>query len=359
MNRSLWTAALLALFVAPAAAAADGAALRALLSEHFPADGPGVAVALVSGGRPLVQACVGMADVEAGIPIDEHSLFDLASVSKQYTAAAILLLEQEGKVDPAVAVSEYLPGFAVAPEGRAVTVRDLVWHLSGLPDYTGDDWDGSDEEFIRLDSAGHVRWISGHSPRRAPGQRYEYNNSGYALLARIVEERSGQSFAQFARERLFVRAGMRTAQVLDDHQRRFPKQVRGYTQDDDGKVVRSEMPSSITGDGNVYASLTDVQAWLVALHAGSVLDETLLARAFDNGRLDNGRPIVTDGQGYGYGWHIDDEGRVSHSGSWSGTSTYLAFDPASGDGLVVLSNLESAGAENIGIELAKLWAEEP
>lgn len=352
----LWIAALVPTSYSTAAQADDdlNAAAEEILSEHFAQDGPGAAIAVLVDGDVVIETAIGLADIDREIAIDSNTVFDLASVSKQFTAAAILLLESDGEVDPQDPVSTYVEDYSVTSPRREVRVEDLLWHTSGLADYTADDWEGSDEEFAELTPESHLEWLNETTPRRAPGLRYVYNNSEYVLLALIVERVSGQSFAQFATDRLFKPAGMRATRITDRLGMRFPHQARGYRSDDDDSISISESPSAITGDGNVFSSLADMIAWMRALDGDDVLSAAQKHRAWTSGSLDSGEPIDDDGDGYGYGWVTDDEGRVSHSGSWMGTSTYLLRDDAEAVSVVVLSNDESADVASIAEALADL-----
>ena len=325
-----------------------------ILAEYFSDEGPGASVAVLQNGELLVETAIGYADIDSEVVIDSSSVFDLASVSKHFTGAAILTLVKDGRVDVRQPVSKYLPDFVDSDEGRAVRVSDLLYHISGLPDYTSDDWDGSDSAFARLTTESHLRWMNETEANEAPGESYVYNNSEYVLLALIVERVSGQRFADFVRTRLFGPAGMRTARVMDRLNQRFAGQVSGYESDDDGNVSESSSPSSVTGDGNVFASLIDMIAWMRALDGTRVLDAAQKRAAWANGRLDSGAPIDDEGTGYGFGWVVEGGGRVSHSGSWMGTSTYVLRDARSGVDVVVLSNDESADVESIAEELRAL-----
>lgn len=326
-----------------------------ILAEHYDEDGPGAAVAVLQDGEVVIQTSIGLADVKRGVPIDADTLFDLASVSKQFTAAAILLLEADGRLDVRRPLTTYLPDFRVRSPGRPVRVEDLVLHVSGLEDYTdGDDWGLSDREFAELTTEGHLQLINQTDAQSAPGRQYIYNNSGYVLLALVVERTSGQSFAEFATRRLFQPAGMRATRITDRLGKRFAHQARGYKTSDDGGVRLSESPSSVTGDGNVYSSTTDMIAWMRALDGNRVLSAAQKRRAFAPGKLDSGAYIDSEGSGYGYGWSIDGDGRVSHSGSWMGTATYVARNHAAGVSVIVLSNDEGSDVERIAEELAQL-----
>lgn len=327
----------------------------AVLAEHFSGDGPGAAVAVIQHGTVRARTVIGYADVEREIPIDERTLFDLASVSKHYTAAAALLLAGDGALDVDQPVTDYVPDFAVESPGRPVRVIDLIHHVAGISDYTADDWGLSDAEFAELTTETHLEWLNAQAATEAPGTVYRYNNSGYVLLSLVIERASGERYADFARTRLFQPAGMRDAQVMDSHRLRFPRQAQGYKRDADGEYTRSTSPSSVTGDGNVYASLADMVAWMRALDGNRVLSAAQKRAAWTNGRLDSGRALADeDGNGYGYGWVIEGNGRVSHGGSWMGTATYVLRDHASSTHVVVLSNDESADVAGIAEALFEL-----
>lgn len=332
--------------------------VRALVEATIDRDGPGVAILVSRNGVLLHMAGYGLADVKAGTPITADSLFDLASVSKHMTAVAILTQVEKDKLKLDQPVAQYLDDFAVPVKGRPVTVNDLLHHVSGLADYTSDDWEGSDEEFAALTNERHLKWLNGTRPRRAPGVKYEYNNSEYALLASIVERISGQSFSQYAREHLFVPAGMTHTFILDGRSRLPADAVKGYATSSKGKVKRSSSPTVITGDGSVYTSVRELSLWDKALREHTIISRRSQELAWTNGRYDNGKPIRDDdGDGYGFGWVIEKKRHlVSHSGSWSGTATYLLLDLEKGLTVAVLSNDEKIDVSELAEEILALFA---
>lgn len=347
----------LAGIAAPPVVMADGELHEAaieVLAEHFYEDGPGAAVAIVDGDEVTI-ACYGLADVEAGKAITPNTLFDLASVSKQFTAAAVLRLEVDGAIDLGQPVQALIDDFRMPVKGRAITVRDLLHHLSGLPDYSSDDWDGSDRAFAELSTETHLDWLNRQRAQSSPGRSYRYNNSGYALLGLLIERISGQSQEAFMREQLFAPAGMRDVQVLDQIGERFRLAATGYAADDD-VFTPSFSPTRITGDGNVYAHIVDMARWAQALEGDRIFSATQRDRLWRNGRFDSGQPL-DDGEGYGYGlgWVLDEEAdRQSHSGSWDGTATYLLRDGEYERWVIVLSNDENAEVETIAEALIEL-----
>lgn len=331
--------------------------IRRLVEKKINVNGPGVAILVSRQGTPLHLAGYGLADVKAGTPITPDSLFDLASVSKHMTAVAILTLVEKGKLKLDRPVADYLEDFAVPVKGRPVTVTDLLYHVSGLADYTSDDWDGSDEEFAALTTKAHLKWLNGTKPRRAPGVKYQYNNSEYALLALIVERLSGQTFAQYAHDHLFAPAGMEHTVILDGATRLPATTVKGYATNDDGKVKRASSPTVITGDGSVYTSVRDLALWDKALRGYKIVSRQSQKLAWTGGRYDNGKPIKDeDGDGYGFGWVIDkDRPIVSHSGSWGGTATYLLLDLEKGFTVAVLSNDENTDTSTLAEKILALF----
>ncbi len=337
-----------------------GREIRALVEEKIDLKGPGVAILVSRRGVPLHMAGYGMADAKAGIPITPDSLFDLASVSKQMTGVAILTLVEKGRLKVDQPVARYLKDFAVPVKGRPITAADLLHHVSGLADYTSDDWDGSDAEFASLTPETHLKWLNGTRPRRAPGLKYEYDNSGYVLLALIVERLSGQTFAKYVQEHLFAPAGMEHTVILDGRTKLPRQTVKGYATDDKGKVSPSYLPTVVTGDGNVYTSIRDLASWDKALRDHAMISAQSQELAWTNGRFDNGKPIKEEeGNGYGFGWVLEKgHGTVSHSGSWNGTASYLLLDLQEGFTIAVLSNDEKTAVGDLAEEILALFKSE-
>ena len=320
-----------------------------IVEERIDTEGPGVAILVVESGEIVHAKGYGLADL-SGSPITSHSIFDLASVSKHITGTAISLLIERGQIAPEDPVARHVRALRLEDEGRPITIQDLLWHVSGLPDYTGDAWDDSDEAFERLTNAKLVEWLNEQELVGAPGVEYEYNNSGYALLARVVEEVSGQSYASFVEANLFRPLGMKHTVALDSLTRKLPNRVTGYTSKS-GKPKKSASPSVIQGDGNVFTCIEDLARWELALQRGTLVSREALDRAWTNGTLDDGSPIEDeDGNGYGYGWCIgdDDESRaIFHDGSWDGTATsYVRYldDEVS---IILLSNDEEADLDDL------------
>jgi CubicO group peptidase (beta-lactamase class C family) len=332
-------------------------AIDEVVSEHVDDDGPGLALLIVSDGEPLIRKGYGRASLDGEV-ISARSVFDLASVSKHITATAVSLLIEDGAITAEDEVREHVSGLTIATRGRPILVRDLLWHVSGLPDYSGDAWDGTDEAFERLTNEGLVEWLNGQRMVSAPGKRYEYNNSGYALLARLVECVSGKRYSEFARERMFGPLGMEHTFALDSTRRRIERRVTGYKEDGDDYVESLE-PSVIQGDGNVFTCLDDLLRWERAMRDATLLSRESLEVMREPGTLDDGSEIDADGQGYGYGWSVDqdeDNPSISHSGAWAGTATYYVRYHDDEVTSVLLSNNEDLDVESLCEEIDEpLW----
>lgn len=292
---------------------------------------PGVAVMVIHNGEVVHQSGHGYADLERTIPIGPHSAFRLASVSKQFTAMAIMALAADGALSYEDPVSLYLP--ELAPY-EGVTIRHLLTHTGGLPEYYGVIDTG-----IRLPSNADALKLLGKIARAefVPGERHEYSNPGYDMLAPLVEAVSGMSFATFMQERVFRPAGMRGAVIYDLTRPAVPGRVFGYTPHGEDYLLDDENPlNGIVGSGGMYATLHDFFMWDQALYGETLVSRPALDEAFSAAALNNGERV-----GYGFGWRIDEyEGRrrLRHGGSWVGFRTHIARYPDDDFSIVVLSN---------------------
>ncbi len=298
---------------------------------------PGLGVLVTRAGAVLHSAGYGFANLDDETAITPQSLFDLASVSKQMTALAAGLQIEDGLYDEDTPIAEILPALADLDSPRPITVGDLIHHLSGLPDYL--EWEeyGSDTP-----TADVLDWLAGQDLDHAPGDAFDYSNTGYLVLGAVVAAADGvDDLSDVLQARIWGPLGMDDTTLPDpaDDNRR----VTGY----DGTGGNFDLamdPTIVQGDGNVFTSLDDLALYEAALNAGSLLQDP--AALFTNGQYDNGRAIVDgDDIGYGYGWQVYQAGGQSyaaHSGSWTGTSTYYLRNLTTGVSVVLLANGEDA-----------------
>lgn len=337
----------------PAAETEAVAAAEAYLAKTFPAGKPGAAVAVCHKGRVLHLAGYGSADLAKKAPLGADSVFDLASVSKQFTAMAVMILAERGKLSYDDELTKWVPGMPGFAGHRALTVRDLLNQCSGLPDYLNL-FTGSEAEFAQLKNADLPAMFQGKKLSMAPGTRHEYSNSNYALLPLVVEKASGQPFGRFVTENIFVPAGMTASRVMDALPMEIPNRVTGYKRTWlIGPLGPTRKDGPVCGDGNVFSSARDMARWDAALWENKLVKPATLEFAFTGGTNADGTK-----SDYGFGWAIrfkDGKKGVWHNGGWAGTRTMIARNLHNGLTAVVLCNHESAAPEGVAMELIKIF----
>jgi len=307
------------------------------LFEHFnEGKQPGAAVLVIKDDQVVFQQGFGYGDIENDVRISADSSFRLASVSKQFTTAAIGVLAEEGKLNFDDLITLHVPELDDWP---GVTVRHLMEHTSGIPDYYEkgyyDDYD-HDGPMVKMSDLVEIM-ASYPDADFPPGEKYVYNNAAYEVLAIIVERVSGVPFSDFLKEKVFAPAGMNTATTFNSSRPDIPNRVFGYSKTETGYEVNDYTAfNDMLGDGGVYATLKDFIAWDRSLYANSVVTTETLAEMYASAQLNNG-----ESTGYGYGWGVGafhGHKRVSHSGSWVGFRTFIARYPEENLTIVVLSN---------------------
>jgi D-alanyl-D-alanine carboxypeptidase len=301
----------------PAADPLDPIAFRIdeLFKSVTPGKSPGAAVAVVRNGRAIVTRCYGMADVEKDVPITPATIFRLASVTKPFTAIAVLQLAERGKLSIDDAVSKYLPEFA---HGATVRISHLLSHTAGIAD------------FISYDEA------LKRPLEFEPGSRINYSNSGYQLLGRVIEKVSGMSYEDYLRKHIFSPLGMRNSGY--DKTEVLPGRATPFLLDKDGyyKPVRAQDAAGAYAAGGLYSTILDMVQFEQGLTSGTLLRKPTLERASTNAIVAGGRKIA-----YGQGWMTRNHRglrEAGHGGDITGFNTYIARYPEHGLAVIVLSN---------------------
>ena len=306
------------------------------LMQRYDGDVPGASLLVVKDGVAVVRRGYGRSDLEAGVEAGPSTDYRLASVSKQFTAAAVLLLQQDGRLSVDDPARKWLPELPSAAD--AVTLRHLLTHTSGLVDYEdlmGDDWQG------QVRDAGVLQLLSKENRLYfPPGSAYRYSNSAYALLALVVERASGMAYPEFLRTRIFVPLGMHDTLAYVAGGREPPHRAWGYSQAGDGVAgagwTRTDQSSTsaVLGDGGIYSSIDDLARWDAALYDDRLLDEASRALAFSP-------HVEVAGEGYdaqyGFGWRISGE-TLWHSGETIGFRNVIVRWPRRRLAVVLLSN---------------------
>lgn len=296
-----------------------------------PYDGrvPGASLLVMRDGEALVRRSYGMADLEAGTAAAPTSNYRLASVSKQFTAAAVLLLVQDGKLALDDRAGRWLPSLPDAAD--TVTIRHLLTHTSGLVDYEdvmdpADTRQVHDADVLRLlQSQDHTYFI--------PGTGYRYSNSGYALLALIVERASGQRYAEFLRQRIFLPLGMENTVAFEDGISQVVHRAYGYSLEN-GTWQRTDQSttSAVLGDGGIYSSVDDLARWDAALYDDRLLRAESLRQAFAPATKTDDPDVE-----YGFGWRITGDS-LWHSGETIGFRNVIVRYPGRRTTVVLLTN---------------------
>jgi CubicO group peptidase (beta-lactamase class C family) len=292
---------------------------------------PGASVLVLRDGKALVRRAWGLADLEAEIPATPSTNYRLASVSKQFTAAAILLLVQDGALGLDDPVHRWLP--TLPPAAASITLRHLLTHTSGLVDYEdlmGEAWQGQilDAGVLKLLEREDRTWF-------APGSAYRYSNSAYALLSLVVERASGMAYPDFLRTRIFAPLGMDATLAFVRGGPAVARRAFGYSEAD-ARWRRTDQSttSAVLGDGGIYSSIDDLAKWDAALYDDRLLDDASRALAFTAHVKVTGEPHEA---GYGFGWRITGD-TLWHSGETIGFRNVIVRWPKQRLTVVVLSN---------------------
>jgi CubicO group peptidase (beta-lactamase class C family) len=351
--------AALLLLIAQAAYAGDDpvAAADAYLKKTFPADQPGAAVLIVHNGKTVLLSGYGLADIEAKKPITPDTAFDLASVSKQFTAMAVMMLAERGKLSYDDDVVRWIPDFPTFDAPRPLKVRDLLNQTSGLPDYIGI-FKGNDDEFAKLSCHDVAKMLEGKKLKFAPGAEYKYSNTNYALLPLVVERASGKTFARFLHDHIFVPLGMTSTQVADEVPYHVANRVVGYSKKPlSDKYEVSQRDGPICGDGNVFTTARDMAKWDEALTNAKLVRIATLAEAWTPPTLPDDKKSE-----YGFGWVAQSKNGkkiVWHNGGWNGTHTVIVRRLDDRLTVVILCNYERATPEKAAGDIARFFVPEP
>jgi CubicO group peptidase (beta-lactamase class C family) len=326
---ALFALAWLPLMAAAQTPAPHQARIDALMSRYA-GNVPGVSLLVVKDGKPVIERSYGYANLEEHIKAGPETNYRLASVTKQFTAASILLLKQDGKLKLADPIRKYLPELP-ASDAR-ITIENLLTHTSGLVDY---------EDLIppaqtaQIDDNDVLRMIASQDHLYfQPGSAHRYSNGGYVLLGLIVQRVSGMDLADFMQQRIFKPLGMDHTLLYEHH--RGPKpasRAYGYSLID-GKWTRTDqsVTSATRGDGGIYSNIQDFAKWDAALYTDKLLDADSRKLAFTPKD-----PVDDPDVLYGFGWRLSG-GTTWHSGETMGFRNVIIRWPEQHLSVVILSN---------------------
>ncbi len=318
--------------------------IDAYLTGLYAADQPGAAVIVVRDGDAIYRRGLGLASVELGVEIDPGMVFRIGSMTKQFTAVAVMMLVEDGLIELDHTIVDYLPDYPAI--GRRISIRHLLAHTSGIPELLGiEEWSVHLRDTLTPDEL--LGYFKDKPLDFEPGEQWQYSNSGYLVLGRVIETAAGMNWAQFVTERIIEPLGLEHTGI-DDDVTIVPGHVCGY-QRVGGELVLPEMMSMSHpwAAGALYSNLDDLAAWDAALDTDRLLSRASLDQCFTPVALNDGTATS-----YGFGWFIEQfKGRriIWHSGRINGYLAHALRLPDEGLYVAVLSNIEDDSATPVRI----------
>jgi CubicO group peptidase (beta-lactamase class C family) len=347
-SRAFVAGAIVLLFITSVAVAQDPtAAVDAFIKTEMEKQKiPGVSLAVVKDGKPLIVKGYGFANVEHQVPVKPETIFQSGSIGKQFTAMAVMLLVEEGKIGLDEKISKYL---GEVPEAWSnVTVRHLLSHTGGFTDYPRDfDFRKDYSEDDLLKRAKEVPTAF------APGEKWAYSNLGYVTLGVIINKVSGKFYGDFLKERVFTPLGMTTARVISEADI-VPNRASGYVLRD-GEIKNQPWVSpslNTTADGALYLTVHDMIKWDEALASGKLIDKAGYDAMWSPIKLNDGRAHP-----YGFGWMlrtVNGKRVIEHGGAWQGFKAHIARYPDNKLTVLVFANLAQANQERLATGVAAI-----
>jgi CubicO group peptidase (beta-lactamase class C family)/pimeloyl-ACP methyl ester carboxylesterase len=315
------------------------AATRAVLADVGGVDQPGCAVAVRQNGRTRVNINKGSANIEQGVPITADTVFDIASMSKQFTAASVQLLAGDGRLTLSDDVRTYVP--EMPDYGHVVTIEQLIHHTAGLGDYARTLFgQGNQPADVVTSEQALGAIVAEPNLLFTPGTQFSYSNSGYFLLSLIVERVSGVSLNRFATERIFQPLGMTNTRYQERHDELIPNKARGYKITTDGSVLTANSNWEPTGDGAVQSNVGDMLLWADEFISGQRLGRPLRDAMLTPGSVLSDVPNESYASGL-YLAQANGQQVLRHAGSWYGYTSDFEVVPEQGFASVALCNVDT------------------
>jgi len=298
---------------------------------------PGLSLLVSRDGNPIRAQGYGLANVELQVPVKPETVFQSGSVGKQFTATAIMMLVEEGKINLEDPLTKFFPN---APATwKQVTVRELLSHTAGFTDYPKDfnfRKDYTEDEVLKI--------VEGIPLAYPAGTKWSYSNLGYATLGILIHKVTGKFYGDFLQEHIFKPLDMSTTRIISEADI-IPNRAAGY------RLVKGELKNqewvapmiNTTADGSLYFSINDLAKWDAALYTEKLLKRSSLDQMWTVAKLKNGQPIQDH---YGFGWSIETKNGhkvIGHGGSWQGFKTHISRYV--GDKLTVVVLINQADAE--------------
>jgi CubicO group peptidase (beta-lactamase class C family) len=341
-----------ACFASPQALPQENQQVDAIFADREGLEKPGCAVVIVKDGSVAYAKGYGMADLEHHIKITPQTVFDVASVAKQFTGLGVAMLIEQGKLQTDQDIRSVLP--RVPNFGRPITIGHLLHHTSGLRDWpetlvlSGVDWSSSISLNMILEMVEHQRELD-----FLPGEEFQYSNTGYNLLAAAVAEVTGQPFPKWMSENIFVPLGMARTFVADNPDAIVTDRAESYTPKGNANYARVVSQTAAQGSSSVFTTADDMGKWLANFDSARVGDRSAIQMTWQGSKLQNGADVK-----YGFGWGLGDYRGipgVEHSGSWAGYVSDVVVVPDKRFAEAVLCNAPDVPTHAVAIKLAAIY----
>ncbi len=327
----------------------SGTNYQSIIDKHIPKDGPGVAVIMSKNGNVIFQGAQGMANIEHQIPLTTDSVFRLGSITKQFTTAAIMMLQEQGKLSIQDDMKKYVPDFPT--EGNTITIENLMTHTSGIANYTNDRELFTKEIQVPITLDNMLKRFEAHPMVFKTGDEMRYSNTGYVLLGKIIEVASGQSYADFIEQNIFKKLGMNSSRYGGEQI--IPNRASGYENAHEGVVNASHIDMSWPhAAGSLLSTVGDLNIWNHALKTGKLISKESYQQMVKPFKLNDGSL-----SNYGYGFSLSKLNKyqtIEHGGGIPGFITWAVYIPSEDLYVAALTN---SGNGNPGTVARSLIAE--
>ncbi|TAF83041.1 MAG: class A beta-lactamase-related serine hydrolase [Runella slithyformis] len=314
-------------------------------------NGPGGVFMVSKNGKPIYEKSFGKANIELDVNLTTDYVFQIGSMTKQFTAIAVLMLEEQGKLNTSDTITKYIPDY---PNGNKITIHHLLTHTSGIKDFTKMK---SLREIAQKEMTPKmlVDFFKNEAVDFEPGEKFDYNNSGYVLLGHMIELVSGETYEDFVTKHIFQKVGMNQSRYATDRQI-INKRAYGYQKKESGYVNKTLINFSVPfSSGSLMSSLSDMLKWQDALNKNVLLKAENSQKAFKTYKLNSGEDFT-----YGYGWHIREMNGVAsreHGGSIFGFKSMGVYIPSEDIYVIGFSNCDCNSPTQVTLDIAKIAIE--
>lgn len=317
-----------------------------LLSENYSGEKPGLAALVYKDGEVLYRKAYGMANLELMVPMKPENVFEIGSITKQFTAVAVLMLMEEGKLSPEDELTKFIPDYPT--NGKKITVHHLLNHTSGIKSYTGMD-NFLEQARTDMTPLELIDVFKNEPMDFDPGEEFRYNNSGYILLGHIIEVVAEKSYADFISENIFKPLGMNSS-YYGSMTQLILNRAAGYSPTEEGWRNANYLSLTLPyAAGSLMSTVDDMLLWHKAVHGNTLIKPESRALAFTNTKLNNGEPT-----NYGYGWMMNEVNgtpSIEHGGGIFGYTTSGIYLPEENLYVIVLTNRDGSSPQDVAIKM--------